>query len=382
MKISAIATAALSAIMAVLPATAHAGTVTDCPLRNAPFSVASPVIDVLLSPAAKAVVDRDAPGLLAHMPAMMLRTQAPSFAAILDVRAMMEMVSLITKGKSFGTEAQTASALATIDADLRKLPVTAADRIARCARYDNVRPMFDLPAGRPRLLLFEKINGFRDSPSVDAAHAAFLALAKAQGWGIAVTDRGGAITPSVLRQFDAVIWNNISGDVLTVSQRAALKDFVERGGGFVGVHGAAGDPVYWWNWYADTLIGARFSGHPLPNQFQTARVVIDNAADPVAQGLPHEWMMKDEWYSFTKSPRANGSHILATLDESTYDPVFMGGKSLRMGDHPIAWSRCIGQGRMVYSAIGHRPEVYDNPVYRRMLTNAIAWSVNGHGRPC
>jgi type 1 glutamine amidotransferase len=93
-------------------------------------------------------------------------------------------------------------------------------------------------------------------------------------------------------------------------------------------------------------------------------------------------MMKDEWYSFTKSPRANGSHILATLDESTYDPVFMGGKSLRMGDHPIAWSRCIGQGHMVYSAIGHRPEVYDDPVYRRMLTNAIAWAVNGHGRPC
>jgi type 1 glutamine amidotransferase len=367
---------ALAGLCGLLAMPAAARPVTDCPLRDAPFTVGTPLIDILLSPAAKAVVDRDMPGMLAKLPAMMSSTTPPSFAAIITLPELMGMIGAAK------TEAGIAASLAPLDADLRKLPVTAADRIARCARYDNDRPVFQLAPGHPRLLLFEKINGFKDTPSVNAAHAAFLDLAKANGWSIAVTDKGGAITPLVLHQFDAVIWNNISGDVLTLAQRAALKAYMEHGGGFLGVHGSAGDPVYYWDWYVDGLIGARFAGHPYPNQFQTARVVIDNPADPLAAGLPHEWTLKEEWYSFKNNPRASGSHILATLDESTYQPVFMG-KSLAMGaDHPIAWSRCIGAGRMFYSAIGHRPEMYGEAIYRRMLTNAVDWAASRQGRHC
>jgi type 1 glutamine amidotransferase len=370
---------ALAGLLGLIAAPVAARPVTDCPLRDAPFSVGSPMIDILLSPAAKAVVDRDAPGLFAHLPPMMASTTAPSFASIITLRVLLGMGAMSGAPKS---EAEIAASLAPIAADLAKLPVTAADRVARCARYDNDRPAFQQPAGRPRLLLFEKINGFKDTPSVNAAHAAFLDLAKANGWSIVVTDKGGAFTPGVLRRFDAVIWNNISGDVLTLAQRAAFKAWMEHGGGFVGVHGSAGDPEYWWDWYPDGLIGARFAGHPYPNQFQTARVVLDNPADPLAAGLPHEWTLKEEWYSFKNNPRTSGSHILATLDETTYSPVFMG-KSVAMGsDHPIAWSRCIGAGRMFYSAIGHRPEMYVEPTYRRMLTNAIAWAAGRAGRRC
>jgi type 1 glutamine amidotransferase len=45
-----------------------------------------------------------------------------------------------------------------------------------------------------------------------------------------------------------------------------------------------------------------------------------------------------------------------------------------MGDHPIAWSRCIGSGRMFYSAIGHRPERYSDANYVQMLEQAVAWT--------
>jgi len=37
---------------------AFAGTVTDCPHREAPFSADSPLIDVLRSPSARAVFDK------------------------------------------------------------------------------------------------------------------------------------------------------------------------------------------------------------------------------------------------------------------------------------------------------------------------------------
>ncbi|MET0252075.1 MAG: ThuA domain-containing protein [Novosphingobium sp.] len=218
------------------------------------------------------------------------------------------------------------------------------------------------------------MNGFRDGPSVDSAHSTMLAMAKRRGWGIAFTDEGGAINPATLRQFDAVIWNNISGDVLTLSQRSALQQYLEQGGGFVAMHGSGGDPVYFWDWYADRLLGARFKGHPMNPQFQDARIVVSDPAHPIAKGLPREWTMNDEWYSFRSDPAAVGAHVILSLDESTYKPDGLMGIDLRMGQHPIAWTNCIGKSRVFYSAIGHRPETYSQPQHVALLESAITWA--------
>ena len=172
-----------------------------------------------------------------------------------------------------------------------------------------------------------------------------------------------------------MIWNNVSGDVLTVTQRAAFQAYIEGGGGFVGLHGSAGDPVSFWDWYVDTVIGARFAGHPMSPQFQEARVVIEDASNSIVRGLPAAWTLEDEWYSFKNNPRSNGATVIATLDESTYSPVGMAGKDLRMGaDHPIAWTRCVKDGRSFYSAIGHRPEIYSEPNHLQLIEQAIRWA--------
>ena len=364
--IKTLGAALLAAAALVSPASAKG--LVDCPMRDAPFSTSSPLIDVLLSPAASAVLEHQIPGLTSKLPAGLMGTTPPSFAAILTPREVA------------GFLRQPALDLPRMARELAALPVTQADKIARCARYDTAPPRLTIPPsnGRPRVLLFEKINGFKDTPSVNAAHAAFEAMAQRKGWTLVTTDKGSAFSPAILRQFDAVIWNNISGDVLTLSQRAAFKTWMENGGGFVGIHGSAGDPVYFWDWYVDSLLGARFLAHPMSPQFQTARVYISDDSHPVAAGLPASWESSEEWYSFKNNPRATGSRIIATLDESTYKPEGMGGMNLRMGaDHPIAWSRCIGQGsragKMFYSAIGHRPERYADAQYVQMLEQAVAW---------
>ncbi len=351
-----------ASLAASIAAPAIAKPVTDCPMRDAPFSIDTPLVDLMASPAARAVLDRATQGRVAAAPPSAAASTGSSFLAIMTLRA---------SGRITGVKPEE---LPAIDAALRALPVTAADKVARCARYDNERPRFDLPKGKPRLLLFEKITGFRDAPSVDAAHAAFLAMAERKGWAIASTDKGGAINPSTLQQFDAVIWNNISGDVLTLSQRQALRSYIEHGGAFIAVHGSAGDPSYNWDWYVDRLIGARFIAHPADPQFQDARVAVDDATHPVAKALPREWTMNDEWYSFRTNPRTVGARVIATLDETTYKPVGRGNQDLRMGDHPIAWTNCIGRGRMFYSAIGHRPETYAEAHYVAMLEAAIDWA--------
>ncbi len=360
------------AALAVTPATAKP--LVDCPLRDAPFSSALPLIDIMLSPAAKAAVEGVQPGLLKGIPQFFASTTTPTFAAILSLREAAGM------GARFSPDPSNAVMpdMAKIEAALKAVPVTQADKVARCARYDSVPPKLTMSAGRPRILLFEKINGFKDTPSVNAAHAAFTAMAQRKGWALATTENGAAFTPAILKKFDVIIWNNISGDVLTLSQREAFKAYMAKGGGFVGIHGSAGDPVYFWDWYADTLIGARFAGHPMAPQFQDAKVNIDDAAHPIAQGLPASWVMNEEWYSFKNNPRATGSRIIATLDESTYKQVGMGGQKLQMGDHPIVWTRAVGKGRVFYSAIGHRPERYSDPVYVQMLEQGIDWAA---GKP-
>jgi len=45
-------------------------------------------------------------------------------------------------------------------------------------------------------------------------------------------------------------------------------------------------------------------------------------------------------------------------------------QDLRMGDHPIAWIHCLGEGRSFYSAIGHRPESYSEPHYLKRTNDA------------
>jgi uncharacterized protein len=345
-------------------ASVQAKPVTDCPNRDMPFSSSSPMIDLMLSPAASAVLAKAVPGRMGGpLPPSISSTTTPSFMAILTLKEATRFTGM------------NAAKLPEIDAELRKLPVTEADKIARCVRFDNDVPVFNLPKGKPRVLLFEKINGFKDTPSVNAAHAAFLAIAERKGWVVATTDKGGAFNAKTLEQFDAVIWNNISGDVLSLSQRKAFQNYLKNGGGFVAVHGSAGDPAYFWDWYRDTLIGARFSGHPMNPQFQEARVVV-NTAHPLAKAVPSEWRMTDEWYSFRTNPRAVGANVLLTLDESTYKPEGMG-QDLKMGeDHPIAWTNCVGKGRMFYSAIGHMPETYSQPQHVALLESALDWAAN------
>jgi type 1 glutamine amidotransferase len=229
------------------------------------------------------------------------------------------------------------------------------------------------------------MTGFRDTPSVRAANKAFRALAVRNRWSLAVTDKGGSLRSSELAKFNVVIWNNVSGDVLTLAQRAAFRRFIESGGGFVGVHGSAGDPVYFWDWYPDSLIGARFIGHPSQPQFQSAHIVVEPNRAGIGEGLDPNWTLTDEWYSFARSPRLNGAEVVARIDERSYNPGVnrFGTGSLAMGsDHPIAWTRCVGRGRAFYSAIGHLPATYADSNYLRVLEQAITWASGIAREPC
>jgi type 1 glutamine amidotransferase len=349
-------------LASALFAATSAAAAADCTLARQPYSSRTIFADLLADPRAKAVLDREAPDLLKPPPGMGEGPMPPGFNVILSPKAML------------GLRPDGTAIAARLDRQLARIPITPAIAAVRCARYDRVPPKLPARIPRPAILVFDKINGFRDNPSVDAATAALKAMAGRRGWTLVFTDKGAVFNPAQLARFDAVVWNNVSGDALTIPQQNAFKTWLARGGGFAGMHGSGGDPVYVWDWYADRLIGARFKGHPMNPQFQSARVDIADPASAITRGLGSGWTMTEEWYSFESSPRLHGAHILATLDEASYSPVGIAGADLRMGDHPIAWTQCLGNGRAFYTAIGHRPENYSEPNSLRLLEQGIAWA--------
>lgn len=248
--------------------------------------------------------------------------------------------------------------------------------------YETERP--SLPAlHHPAVFVFSKTNAFIHAEAIPAAKTMLQELADKNGWSIYFSDSSALYNHDDLAKFDVVVWNNVTGDVLSPDQRAAMRHYIENGGGFIALHGAGDASVgKSWPWYSQTLIGAAFIGHPMHPQFQLARVLVEDHNDPMTRHLGQHWSRTDEWYSFAESPRRGNFHIIAGLDENSYSPAAFG-KSLRMGaDHPIVWRHCVENGRVFYSAMGHTAETYQEPAYRTLIEHAVAWAAGTEGAQC
>ena len=255
-------------------------------------------------------------------------------------------------------------------------------------RYESVPPVLPGGLNDKAILIFSKTNGFRDDDQIKTANAALADLAARRGWTSYVTENAAVFNPEQLKRFRAVVWSSVSGDVLTEDQRRAFKNWIEHGGGFVGLHGAGGDLKYAWKWYVEDLIGAQFIGHTMQPHYQQATIIIEDSNHPATRGLGSAWVRTDEWYTFAASPRRKGYHILARVDERTYNPSmkllpFGKGTDIHMGaDHPLIWYHCVGNGRAFYSALGHSASTYSEPKHLQMIAGAISWAAGFEGPEC
>jgi type 1 glutamine amidotransferase len=251
--------------------------------------------------------------------------------------------------------------------------------------HDTVAPVIPADLRAPAILVFSKTNSFRHEEGIAGGVKALQSLAARHKWGVFHTENGAVFNEADLARFAVVVFLNASGDVLNEAQEQVFQSWLQSGGGWLGIHSAGDDSHLAWQWYRDNLIGATFTAHPMGPQFQRATVLLENHHHPVLQGLPDIWQHEEEWYSWEKSPRTEGFTILATLDEDSYSPVqdFMGKKrDLHMGDHPVVWSNCIGEGRSVYTAMGHKAEAFEQPQVLLLIENALTWMIAPSGEGC
>jgi type 1 glutamine amidotransferase len=220
----------------------------------------------------------------------------------------------------------------------------------------------DDPAGeKARVLVFSKTAGYRHE-SIPDGQKAIRELGAENGFSVDVTEDSGMFTSENLGRYKAVVFLNTTGDVLDDGQQAAFEQYIQAGGGFVGVHSAT-DTEYDWPWYGK-MVGAYFEHHP---NIQPAKINVVDHQHPSTSMLDSIWMRTDEWYNFKSlNPEVN---VLLTLDESSYQGGTMGEY------HPLAWYHEYDGGRAFYTEMGHTKETYYEPLYRKHLLGGIMYAM-------
>ncbi|MFN3214472.1 MAG: ThuA domain-containing protein [Henriciella sp.] len=246
--------------------------------------------------------------------------------------------------------------------------------------YDQIPPHITKWMQQPAILVFSKTNGWRHNEGIAGADKFFVELSRAKGFGIFTTVNAAIFNADDLARFDVIVFNNATGDTLSPDQEAAFRDWLEAGGAWIGLHGSGDNTHADWPWYAKSLIGPTFTGHPLTPHFHIVRVETLDEAHPIMTGTPLVWEHDDEWYFFDSHPRDYGLHPLAGIHETDFKPEGEDVQNLTtwaMGeaplDHPVIWVGCPGEGRSFYSALGHSDLAYDSQTYRDILVNAFDW---------
>ena len=128
--------------------------------------------------------------------------------------------------------------------------------------------------------------------------------------------------------------------------RTSLRNYMRRGGGFVGLHNAFG-AEYNWPYYEGLLGNANFYNHG-PNRDGTVQIVAD---DPSTKGVALSFAFKDEWYNL--SPFPTNVKFLAKVDTSTLNPLTAAPHPGHKDFHPVAWCQYYDGGRAWLSTLGH-----------------------------
>ena len=226
----------------------------------------------------------------------------------------------------------------------------------------------------PRVLFLTHTAAFRHEVVTRPEAPGALSLAEAQlkeacrgAFEVEATQDCAAISRENLARFEAVVFYTTGELPFDDGQKEALLEFVRDGGGFVGIHSAA-DTFYEWPAYGE-LIGARFDGHPW---VQKVRVRVEDSWHPSTIHLAPAFGIEDEIYQFKDWDRAK-VHVLLSLDP---DSVDLGAKGVKRRDRdfPLAWCREFGEGRVFYTALGHREELWRDPRFLTHVVEGIRWA--------
>lgn len=159
-----------------------------------------------------------------------------------------------------------------------------------------------------------------------------------------------------------------NGKPMTAAGKQRLLDAVAGGKGFLGLHACtdsfrshstptALDPFL-------AMVGAEFVAHDA-QQEATLRIV---SKFPGIAGLGRQGCitLMEEWYAHRKF--AKDLHVILVQETAA-----MQGPHYQRPPYPATWARMHGQGRVFYTSLGHREDIWTNPVFQGIALAGLAW---------
>jgi type 1 glutamine amidotransferase len=247
-----------------------------------------------------------------------------------------------------------------------------------------------------KVLFFTKSSGFQHSvvtrskeapEKLALAEQTLVDLGKMHGFDVTVTKDGSIFTPEKLEPFDVIAFYT-TGDLdkpdtnkgkptekdpkdggvpMPEGGFDAMLKHIESGKGFVGFHCATDT----FNHHGDDklvhpyikLVGAEFDGH---NKQQKSKIRFVKGFAPIDDFQDLE--LVEEWYRF-KNIAPDMQVIFVQETGSMEEQVYKDRKP-----YPETWARAQGKGRVFYSSMGHREDVWTNPMFQQILLGGLSWA--------
>jgi uncharacterized protein len=177
----------------------------------------------------------------------------------------------------------------------------------------------------------------------DADKAAFNVAETA--WNEKLKSALQKLSPESLKNYDGVVFASTTGD-LPIPDMQGFLDWIKAGHAFIGIHAASdtfhGHPEF------IAMLGGEFAHH---GPQVSVECLNEDPSNPATAHLGRTWtIQQEEIYQF-KNYDATRVHDLLILDKHP--------ENNSPGHFPVSWCKPYGAGRVFYTSLGHREDLWD-----------------------
>jgi len=181
-------------------------------------------------------------------------------------------------------------------------------------------------------------------------------------WQSAMKESLSKLSLDNLKNYDAVFFANTTGD-LPLPDKQGFLDWIAAGHAFLGTHSAS-DTFHGFRPYIE-MLGGEFETHGAQVGVEC---LVQDPKHPSTRHFGESFCIEQEEMYLIKNYDPANVHELLTLDKHP-------NKKKQLGHFPVAWTREVGKGKVFYTSLGHRENVWENDRYQKHILGAIKWAL-------
>ena len=221
-----------------------------------------------------------------------------------------------------------------------------------------------------KILLVTVTKGFRHSsiPTAIKVLGDLAEKSKAFTIDLAYNDADllAKTTPEKLKTYDGFIFANTTLN-LPLADKQAFLDEIKGGKAFIGMHSAS-DTFHGEGNKVDPyieMLGGEFLGHGAQAGVEC---LVQDGKHPSVKHFGEAFCMEKEEIYLLKNYDKTKVRDLLVLDKHP-------NKKKEAGHFPIAWCKDYGTGKVFYTSLGHREDVWENKAYQEHILGGIKWAL-------